>query len=94
MLRHGSDAPPAAAIPLKAGPLEMVFEPDGAFLRYVRLGRREILRGVYAAVRDPERWTAGDPTGPLERAVALVAARAGHVRLIDNLPLSAGIVDA
>ena len=60
MLRHGSDAPPAAAIPLKAGPLEMVFEPDGAFLRYVRLGRREILRGVYAAVRD-QNWDTIDP---------------------------------
>ena len=30
----------------------MLFEPDGAFLRYVRLGGTEILRGVYAAVRD------------------------------------------
>lgn len=42
----------------------------------------------YAAVRDPERWSASTPTWPLERAVALVAARAGAVRLIDNLELS------
>ena len=42
----------------------------------------------YAAVRDPERWTATEPTAPLERAVALVAARAGAVRLIDNRWLS------
>ncbi|MBL8860519.1 MAG: pantoate--beta-alanine ligase [Planctomycetes bacterium] len=41
----------------------------------------------YAAVRDPELWSAGDPDGPLERAVALVAARIGGVRLIDNLRL-------
>lgn len=46
----------------------------------------------YAAVRDPEAWTAEDPTGDLERAVALVAARVpgreGPVRLIDNLVLA------
>jgi pantoate--beta-alanine ligase len=44
----------------------------------------------YAAIRDPLRWTASDPEGPLERAVALVAARAGAVRLIDNLDLGEG----
>jgi pantoate--beta-alanine ligase len=41
----------------------------------------------YAEVRDPERWTALEPAGPLVRALALVAARAGGVRLIDNLRL-------
>ena len=41
----------------------------------------------YATVRDPERWTRDEPTAPLERAVALVAARLGGVRLIDNLRL-------
>ena len=41
----------------------------------------------YAEVRDPERWTADAPTGNLERARALVAARIGGVRLIDNLAL-------
>jgi pantoate--beta-alanine ligase len=41
----------------------------------------------YAELRDPEHWTAAEPVGPLERAVALVAARAGSVRLIDNLRL-------
>ncbi len=42
----------------------------------------------YAAVRDPERWTAAAPPGPLQRAVALVAAVVGGVRLIDNVVLS------
>ena len=37
---------------LRAGPLSMLFEPELAFLRYIRLGNREILRGIYAAVRD------------------------------------------
>jgi pantothenate synthetase len=45
------------------------------------------LQVEYATVRDPERWSAGDPPAPLERAQALVAARIGGVRLIDNLRL-------
>lgn len=42
----------------------------------------------YAEVRDPEKWTEHSPSGDLERAVGLVAVRAGAVRLIDNLMLS------
>jgi len=41
----------------------------------------------YAELRDPEHWTADVPDGPLERAVALIAARVGEVRLIDNARL-------
>jgi pantoate--beta-alanine ligase len=41
----------------------------------------------YAELRDPERWTAQAPRGELARAIALVAARVGPVRLIDNLRL-------
>ncbi|MCE9593395.1 MAG: pantoate--beta-alanine ligase [Planctomycetes bacterium] len=41
----------------------------------------------YAELRDPDDWTSAEPVAPLERAVALVAARAGSVRLIDNLRL-------
>lgn len=59
-----------------------------AVLRSVFEGARHEFE--YAAVRDPRRWTAGDPEGVLERAVALVAARVGPVRLIDNLVLSEG----
>lgn len=43
----------------------------------------------YAELRDPEAWTPEPPTGRLERAQALVAARIGKVRLIDNLRLDA-----
>ena len=39
-------------IALRAGPLSMTFEPDAAFLRDIRLGEREVLRGIYSAVRD------------------------------------------
>ena len=41
----------------------------------------------YAEVRDPARWTAESPQTLLERAQALIAARVGSVRLIDNLRL-------
>jgi pantothenate synthetase len=43
----------------------------------------------YAALRDPDRWTNDEPRGRMERAIALVAARVGGVRLIDNLRLDA-----
>lgn len=42
----------------------------------------------YAEVRDPEAWSARRPSEPLQRGVALVAARLQAVRLIDNLTLS------
>ncbi|MFN0007102.1 MAG: pantoate--beta-alanine ligase [Planctomycetota bacterium] len=44
----------------------------------------------YATVRDPSAWTPNEPSGPLERAVALVAARVASVRLIDNMVLHEG----
>lgn len=48
----GKNEPLPRQIELAAGPMRMVFEPDLAFLRYLRIGDAEILRGVYAAVRD------------------------------------------
>ena len=38
----------------------------------------------YATLRERHRWSASPPSGDLEQAVALVAARIGAVRLIDN----------
>jgi pantoate--beta-alanine ligase len=60
-------------------------------LRLEALLRAELARAglalEYAEVRDPERF--GErPRGPLVRARALVAARLGRVRLIDNLDLA------
>ena len=43
----------------------------------------------YAEVRDPGAWAAEAPSGLMERAVALVAAKVGGVRLLDNMELSA-----
>ncbi len=43
------------SVTLRAGPLTMLFQPDLAFLRHVRLGKEEVVRGVFAAVRD-QNW--------------------------------------
>src|SRR6476659_3686594 len=39
----------------KAGPLSMWFDPKTGFLKWLRLGDHEVVRGIYAAVRD-ENW--------------------------------------
>jgi pantoate--beta-alanine ligase len=44
----------------------------------------------YAEIRDEARFEAEPAGGPLERPRALIAARVGGVRLIDNLSLSDG----
>lgn len=49
-IRYGRDEPLPEAIPLRAGPLALLFQNGD--LRYVRLGQQEILRRVYIAVRD------------------------------------------
>jgi len=48
-------APPLEALTLRAGPLTALFDPASGFLRQIRLGQREVLRGIYAAVRD-QNW--------------------------------------
>src|SRR5205085_5236825 len=55
VLLYGQEELTPAALHLRAGPLTMIFEPDNAFLRYVRLGDHEIIRSVYAVVRD-QNW--------------------------------------
>ena len=52
VLYYGRQDPLPEPIQLRAGPLSMIFEPDEAFLRHIRMGDREILRGIYVAVRD------------------------------------------
>ena len=37
---------------LQAGPVSLVFQPERLFMRYLKIGGTEILRGVYAALRD------------------------------------------
>ncbi len=49
-LYYGRDVPLPEQIPLRAGPLSLLY--DNGDLRYVKLGDREILRRVYVAIRD------------------------------------------
>jgi hypothetical protein len=55
ILLYGYETLPPKSLTLRAGPLVMSFEPDNAFLRYVRLGDHEIIRNIYAVVRD-QNW--------------------------------------
>lgn len=49
---YGKDEPLPRSIELAAGDLTLVFEPELAFVRYLRYGDAEVIRGIYAAVRD------------------------------------------
>ncbi len=51
-LLYGSDEPLPSRVPLRAGPLTMLFEAGD--LRYISLGSRELVRRIYGAVRDHE----------------------------------------
>jgi len=50
VLYYGREQSLPEQVPLRAGPLSLVFEQG--MLRYLRLGESEVLRAVYAAVRD------------------------------------------
>ena len=60
-LAHGG-LPVIAAepVPLRAGPVTMVFDPDNVILRYLRVGEHEVLRGIFAPVR-PHDWSTVAP---------------------------------
>jgi hypothetical protein len=49
-----------APVQLAAGPLTLEFDPAIAFIRYIRLGGTEILRGIHVAVRD-QVWNTAVP---------------------------------
>ena len=50
-----SSAQAGETIPLRAGPVTMVFDADNVFLRYIRVGKHEVLRGINAPIRN-ENW--------------------------------------
>jgi len=52
LLLVATRAPAEEPIPLRAGPLSMVFDVDNAMLRFVRVGEIEVLRGINAPVRN------------------------------------------
>jgi D-apionolactonase len=55
LLRHGQSSDPAPLVPLRAGPIRLLYDPASGFIRQLCLGDREILRGIYAALRD-QNW--------------------------------------
>jgi D-apionolactonase len=59
---HGNEHEPTGLINLCAGPLRLLFDPLSGFVRHIRNRNREVLRGIYAAVRD-QNW--GTVTGVL-----------------------------
>ena len=50
----------AESIPLRAGPVTMIFDTDNVFLRYIKVGPHEVLRGITAPVRD-SNWATVAP---------------------------------
>src|ERR1051326_7326417 len=50
-----AEEPQSSAIALKAGPLELLFEPRSAWVRQVRFENREGGRAIYGAIRD-QNW--------------------------------------
>ncbi len=50
----------AEPIALRAGPLTMELDAEHAFLRYIRLGPHEVLRGINAPIRD-QNWATISP---------------------------------
>src|SRR5687768_1908140 len=52
LLLVGSSALAAEPIRLQAGRVSMLFEPDNAFVRYVRVDDHKVLQGLSAPVRD------------------------------------------
>jgi D-apionolactonase len=70
LLVFGSDPQPARPVRLQAGALSLLFDPETAWVRRVCLGERELVRAVYAAVRDRNWVTAKPRIEELETEIA------------------------
>jgi D-apionolactonase len=69
VMYYGSTQPPPAVVPLRAGPLSLVYENGD--LRYIRLGSREIIRRIYMAVRDHNWGTAAHVLDDVQMRIEL-----------------------
>lgn len=58
ILSYGKETPLPEQIPLRAGPLTMIYENGD--LRYIKLGEKEIVRRLYVAIRDRNWGTAAN----------------------------------
>lgn len=81
-LTYGQAEPPAPLKRFVAGPLEFDFDPANGALRNIRFHGTEVLRGIYAAVRDHNWDTIPAELSELEYETAndlvLVRFRASH----------------
>lgn len=68
-LTFGQPEVPADLLPLRAGPLTLLYDPALGLLRRIRLGEREVLRGIYTAVRDHNWGTVPPQVREISRAV-------------------------
>ncbi|MBM3878434.1 MAG: hypothetical protein FJ387_01755 [Verrucomicrobia bacterium] len=75
-LTYGQPEPPSCLAPLRAGPLTMLYDPSTGFVRRIKLGEREVLRGIYAAVRD-RNW--GTPPGVVRETLRDVKAQSFRI---------------
>jgi hypothetical protein len=73
---YGTDDSPPSSLSLNAGPLSAVFQPELAILRYIRYRDQEIVRAIYAAVRD-RVW--GTVTPVVSNVVAAARRNAFHL---------------
>lgn len=58
ILYYGKETPLPEQLPLRAGPLTMIYENGD--LRYIKLGEKEIVRRLYVAIRDRNWGTAAN----------------------------------
>ncbi len=67
LLTHGTAEPAPEQIPLRAGPLTMIYENGD--LRYIKLGEREIVRRLYVAIRDRNWNTAANQLSDVQMEI-------------------------
>jgi len=68
VLYYGKAAPLPEQIPLRAGPLTMIYENGD--LRYIKVGEHEIVRRLYVAIRDRNWNTAVNLLSAVEMTIA------------------------
>lgn len=88
VLYGGSTTTRPQPVLLRAGQLTAVFEPDTGFLRYIRLGDHEVVRCIYAAVRD-QNWS----TIPAQLSNLKVESKGDSFRLTFDVECRQGAID-
>ena len=76
-LSAAATSAPADRISLRTGPLTMIFE--GGDLRYIKFGELEIIRRIYAAVRDRNWGTVPGAISDLQTSIAPDSFRIAYV---------------